>query len=120
MGEDPFGPYLDEIVRGEKIGELPIIVRRYQDVKDIEYCHVIFINKKEGDKIKEILVSVSNRRMLTVSDDPAFLQQGGIIRFFTEKNKIRMQINKAAAEREQVTISSKLLNVSQVVHLKSK
>ncbi|MGI8637190.1 MAG: YfiR family protein, partial [Segetibacter sp.] len=47
LGDDPFHASLDEAVAGEKVKDHPIIVQRYQDVKDITTCHILFINRKE-------------------------------------------------------------------------
>src|SRR5438128_12279187 len=35
LGEDPFGSYLDETVRGEKVNDRPLVVQRYHRVEDI-------------------------------------------------------------------------------------
>ena len=53
--------------------------------------------------------------ILTVSDGDGFASQGGIIQFFTDKNRIRIRINLDAAEAANLTISSKLLRVAEVV-----
>src|SRR5262245_53334289 len=29
LGDDPFGPYLDEVVRGEKINARPLVIQRF-------------------------------------------------------------------------------------------
>ncbi len=115
IGNDPFGSYLETTVSGEMISTHPIIIKRYQDPAQIEHCQVLFINSRDEGSIKNILATISNRNILTVSDADNFARMGGIIGFYTEKNKIRMQINSNAAKNAQLVISSKLLSVAQVL-----
>src|SRR6266850_6080136 len=50
IGEDPFGAYLDEIVRGEKGNNHPLVVQRYQKVEEIKTCHILFVSQSESKK----------------------------------------------------------------------
>jgi len=115
LGDDPFGTFLDEIVRGERLGARSIQVRRYRRIADIEECNILFISRSENERVPEILSAVKNRPVLTVSDGDGFASQGGIIQFFTDKNRIRIRINLDAAQAANLTISSKLLRVAEVV-----
>jgi hypothetical protein len=115
LGDDPFGTFLDETVRGERVGARPIQVRRYHRIADIEDCNILFISRSEDERVPEILSAVKNRPVLTVSDADGFASQGGIIEFFTDKSRIRLRVNLDAAEAAKLTISSKLLRVAEVV-----
>jgi hypothetical protein len=114
LGEDPFGSYLDETVEGEKIDGHPLIVQRFRDAKDVKSCHILFISSKESERYKEILAELKGKNILTVSDNRAFTREGGIIRFSTEDNRIRLEINTDAAKKEELNISSKLLRIASI------
>src|ERR1700694_3672624 len=96
LGEDPFGSYLDETVRGEKVNNRPLVVQRYRRVGEIKICHVLFISRSETDRLEQVLASVKGRSILTVGDADDFIARGGMIRLVTERNKIRIRINLAA------------------------
>lgn len=113
LGNDPFGSYIDETVAGENMMGHPMVVQRYHDVKDITDCHILFINT--GGDIAQVLTALGNRSILTVSDDNNFAKKGGMIRFFTINNKVRLRINPAAAKAANLTISSKLLRLAEIV-----
>jgi hypothetical protein len=113
LGEDPFGTYLDETVRGEKVKDRPLVVQRYRRVGEIKTCHVLFISRSETDRLEQILASVKGRNILTVGDAEDFALRGGMIQLVTEKNKIRMRINLEAVKAAGLTISSKLLRVAE-------
>ena len=115
LGEDPFGAYLDETVRGEKVNDRPLAVQRYRRVDEIKTCHILFISRSEGDRLEPIFASLRGRNTLTVGDAVGFAQRGGMIRFVTEKNKIRLRINLEAAKAAHLTISSKLLRPAEIV-----
>jgi hypothetical protein len=115
LGEDPFGPYLMETVQGEEVNGHPLVVQHYQKVEDVKACHILFINASEMHQIKKIFISLKSRNILTVSDALNFTKQGGMIRFFTENNKIRIRINLNAAKDANLTISSKLLRLADIV-----
>jgi len=115
LGDDPFGPFLDETVRGERLGARPIQVRRYRRIADLEECQVLFISRSENERLPEILSAVKHRPVLTVSDGDGFANQGGMIQFVTDKSRIRLRINLDAAEAANLTISSKLLRVAEIV-----
>ena len=115
IGDDPFGPFLDATVRGERVGERPIEIRRYRQLADIDACNILFISRSENDRVEEILKAVQTRPILTVSDGDDFAKRGGMIQFVNDKNRIRLRINLEAAQTANVTISSKLLRVAEIV-----
>jgi hypothetical protein len=114
VGHDPFGSYLEDIIDQEKVDEHPIVIQRYRDVKDINNCQLIYISAGDDDKIKEVIAAVARQNVLTVSDADKFVNWGGVISFFKEDNKLRVQINIAAAKAAGVEISSKLLKISKI------
>jgi hypothetical protein len=116
LGEDPFGPYLDEAVRGEEVNGHPLIVQRYRNVDEIKACHILFISTAEAQQLKQVFASLKSRSILTVSDADNFTKQGGMIRFITEDRKTRIRINLSATKDADLTISSKLLRLAEVVN----
>jgi hypothetical protein len=113
LGNDPFGTYIDETVVGETINGHSLIVKRYKKVEDIQSCHILFINLNDQEHLKKALAELKERNILTVSDEKEFIKLGGMIRFFTENNKIQFQINPEAAKTADLVISSKLLRLAK-------
>ena len=111
LGQDPFGAYLDDTVRGETVNNRRLTVRRYRRVQEIQTCHVLFISRSEGDRLDQILADLKYRKILTVADVDSAASSGVMIQFVTQQNKIRLRINSAAAKAANLTISSKLLRL---------
>ncbi|MEO7676390.1 MAG: YfiR family protein [Verrucomicrobiota bacterium] len=115
LGNDPFGKTLNETVEGEVVKNRKLEIRYFKSVNEIKDCHVLFVGASEKDRVRSILAAMKERSILTVSDIDNFTLQGGIIRFFTADNKIRLRINLEAAKTANLGISSKLLQVAVVV-----
>lgn len=114
LGKDPFGNILDETVRGETMHGRPLVVQRYNHAEDIKECHVLFVSASEGN-LAPVFNGMQNRPVLTVGETDNFVLSGGIIRFAIVDNKIRLRINLDAAKRANLTISSKLLRLADIV-----
>jgi len=115
LGEDPFGTYLDKTVLGEEINNHPLVIQRYRSVEEIKMCHILFISQTETDHLEEIFAGLKGRSILTVGEVADFTKQGGMIQFVTERNKIQLQINVEATREVDLTISSKLLRLAEIV-----
>lgn len=119
LGIDPFGKVLNEIVDGEVVKNRKLKVQRYRNVEEIKDCHILFISQSESGRLDQIFSNLKERNILTVGDTEGFAQQGGVVRFLTEKNKIRLRINIDAAKAAGLTISSKLLRAAELVGTKA-
>lgn len=115
LGHDPFGAALDDIVQGEIVNGRPLEVQRYRSVAELGDCHILFIDRSEQSRLGEILAQLDGRSVLTVGDSDGFARRGGMIRFMTVGNKIRLRVNLDAAQAAGLTISSKLLRPAEIV-----
>jgi hypothetical protein len=120
LGEDPFGPLLDETVRNEKVNEHPLAIERYTRLEDIKNVHVLFVSRRQAARIREITGALNGRSILTVGDADGFADGGGMIQFVTQENKIRLRINLTAARSANLTISSQLLRPAMVINSETK
>ena len=113
LGKDPFGSYLTEIVSGEQVNGRPLIIQHFNNTEEIKSCHILFINLEQAN-LQDELLKLKGKNILTVSDSPNFLLQGGMIRFFTKNNKMQFQINLDATKEANLVISSKLLRLAEI------
>ena len=68
LGNDPFGALLDDVVRDEIVNGRKFVVERYQHVKDIKACHILFICQSETQHMDKIVTALKGKSILTVSD----------------------------------------------------
>jgi hypothetical protein len=114
LGQDPFGTLLDAALKGETIGGAPMVAKRIAGVTEAAGCRIVFVNPAKETKLKAVLDGL-NSNVLTVSDSPGFTRQGGMIQFVLEDNRVRFEINLAAAQRAGLTLSSELLKVAVAI-----
>ena len=115
LGKDPFGVYLEETIKDETVNGHPLVIERYTDPAKIKNCQILFITAGKTTRFDTIIKALKGRDILTVSDGNNFAKQGGMIRFITENNRIRLRINLKAVKASGITISSKLLQLSEIV-----
>lgn len=113
-GNDPFGLYIDDLVSGERVDGHKMIVRRYPDGGDMSNCQLVFIQINDQQKLKSIVSQVSRQNVLSVSDNDDFIRMGGILHFYMEDNKVKMEIRLAAAKSAHLEISVKLLQIAKL------
>jgi hypothetical protein len=115
LGSDPFGSSLESAIRDERVHDRPLSVQHYKSVQDATNCHVLFISASEASRLPRILAALKGRNILTVGETEDFASRGGIIQFITERNRIRFRINLQASRAAGFQISSKLLELAEIV-----
>ena len=115
LGKDPFGKYLDEIVANEIVNGHQLKVERYTSVQRVGNCHILFINPSRFIKVEDVLKKLSGKNILTVSDETGFSNHGGMIHFITDSNKIKLRVNLSSVRESEISISSKLLSLAEIV-----
>lgn len=115
LGDDPFGPALDAVVRDENVHGRRLVILRSQRTEDLQTCHLLFICKSEQRRVEGILSRLAARPVFTVSEINGFARQGGIVALYADGRKIRFEINMGAARRSDLKLSSQLLELGRIV-----
>jgi hypothetical protein len=115
LGKDPFEGSLEEAVRDEKVNGRAFVIEHYSRPDDIKNCQILFISRSESGQLEQILETLKGRSILTVGDADQFASRGGMIRFVTERNRVRLRINLESAKAANLTLSSKLLRPADIV-----
>jgi YfiR/HmsC-like len=115
VGEDPFRGQLEGSLGGKTVNGRPIRVLHFKQAQGIQGCQVLFLRSPEKKFISARLANLKASPILTVGESDKFAEQGGMIGFFLEQDKVRFQINLAAAEKANLKISAKLLALARTV-----
>jgi YfiR/HmsC-like len=118
LGTDPFGTIIDQIVQDKKVGTRGFVVKRLKwgaDPKDLKECKILFVGASERAHLDDLVQMVRGLPILTVGEAPGFAEHGGVIRFVLEDNRVRFEVNVAAAQQADLTISSRLLTLARIV-----
>lgn len=111
-GQNPFGTVLEDVVRDERVRGTPLVTDTI--LEPLPGCDVIFMPRTS--RVPAYLTAAAGMPILTVGETPDFIERGGIIRFYLDSgNNVRFEINRAAAERANLRISSRLLQLARLV-----
>ena len=115
VGQDPFNGALEQAMAGKTIRARSIIVRHFASADQVEPCQLLFVSSSEDDSVGNVMKNkVGSLAVLTIGESDAFRVAGGIIRFYSEDNKVRFEIDPQAAEHAHLKISSKLLKLARI------
>jgi hypothetical protein len=114
-GDDPFGDRIDRVVAGEHLGEHPVSLRRLAVVTRSSGCEVLYVAGSPEQSVAQAVAMVAGQPVLTVSNTARDGGPPGIIDFVLSEGRVRFAIDDAAAEKNHLTISSKLLSLALTV-----
>ncbi len=77
-------------------------------------CDVLFIGNVNPRIMAAILNKVKGKPILTIGRSPEFLKMGGMINLVQTGPRFKLQVNVCAAREAGLTISSKLLKLSEI------
>ncbi|MCU1337803.1 MAG: YfiR family protein [Bryobacterales bacterium] len=115
LGDDPFGAFLDDAIRGKTVGDRPLALYRLAELPAGRDCKILFIATSERRRMAALLASASTPGLLTVGDTAEFAAQGGVIGLRRDGERIRMLVNLLAAEKAKLRISSRVLSLATIV-----
>ena len=115
LGQDPFGPLLD-ILSKKKVRGRALFVKRLSEPQTTTTCHLLFISSSKSSRLAGIFNTIQHKPILTVGDRPNFANQGGMVNFVREGDSLRFEINRQAAQQAKLKISSKMLQIGNVIH----
>ena len=116
IGDDPFGESLIRIVAGQKAQGRAIAIIKYRRGDDLRRCHILFISASERQHSVQILASLRDATVLTVSDIDGFAEAGGAMQFVMQENRVRFVVNLDAATQSKLRVSAKLLALARVIN----
>jgi YfiR/HmsC-like len=115
IGDRAVGEALLQSVSGQRLNGRSITVSIVEAHVTLPVCHVLYVSSIARNRIAEIVGALREKPVLTVSDDEAFTEFGGIIQVFIESGKMRFRINPRSARRARLQLSSRLLALAEVV-----
>ncbi|MBS1875117.1 MAG: YfiR family protein [Acidobacteria bacterium] len=115
LGRDPFGRDLDQQVAGKTVNGHPVVVQRLNGTARAEACHILFITRGERRRLEELGSSLAHASVLTVGDGDRFAEAGSVVGLVLRGDRVQLEVNLAAAQRNGLTVSSRLLKLANVI-----
>lgn len=95
--------------------ELDVIQKRPVEIiappsdSSLSQCDFLYISKGK------VVPSLASASVFTLSSQPHFATQGGMIEFYVDQSKVKMRANLHAIKKAGITVSSKLLRLIKIV-----
>jgi len=115
IGKTPLHKNLEQIYAIKKINNKRVEIKKISNLYEIKDCHILVVAESERKNLQNILTVTERLPVLTISDSPKFAENGVLINFFEEKNKLRFEINETAVLKSPLQMSFYLLNSAQIV-----
>lgn len=103
-------------LNGRAVAGRKIEVVHLASFADQGRCSVLFIGSSEERTVRRIIRSLRGGGILSIGDTAGFGRQGVMINFYLDRNKVRFEVNAAAAREAGFIISSKLLKLAGAVY----
>lgn len=120
LGSNPFGSELEGSIAGKTVGGRRLEITHLPRGLDASACQIVFIPSSEKGQVREILQRLTGTNALTVADTSGFIDDGGMINFVWEGDRVRFEANVDAAEHAHLRLSARLLTVAKLVVGKSR
>lgn len=110
-GRDPIAALIEAASSSSAADARPTALRRLGPGAPLAGCQILFIDSGEASPAPDGAHLAPPAPMLTVTNQAAEGRKG-IINFVIRDNRVRFEIDDAAAARRGLTISSKLLSLA--------
>ena len=114
VGEDRAGSELDAL-SGRSAHGRSLAVKHAATLEAAGACHVLYLDGATAERSTQSGLKPAGKAVLTIADQPGFAARGGMINFYQAEGRIRFAINPAAVQRSGLSVSSKLLNLAEIV-----
>jgi hypothetical protein len=115
FSQNPLASVLRSAVADAKLQGHGVTVRRVETVQEVAGCNILFIDASQSARLHDLLAGLDKSPVLTVSDIPDFLQQGGMIQFVLGRRNVRFKVDLSNVSHAGLTMSSELLKVAVAV-----
>jgi hypothetical protein len=122
LGEDHFGTTLDRALDGKKVNARSFVIKRARSISELQRtlgpqkdCQILYVSSSEMPHLNDAIQMLKGVPVLTIGETPGFARNGGIINLILEDNKVRFEVNVAAAKEADLNISSRLLALARII-----
>jgi hypothetical protein len=114
-GDDAVADALEKTIKGRKVDSHELTVEVIKADAPIGSCHLLYVGGLDKKRAGELLDSLKNAPIFTVSDVDQFAEMGGVAQLILENDRMRFAVNVGAARRARLKISSKLLSLAKII-----
>jgi hypothetical protein len=115
LNDSKFATTTAEVIGDHTVNDRTIAIQERIDVVDSAGCHIFFVPEGEAGQHRALIEQTSGRSVFTISAATGFAEMGGVANFIRSGKKIRLEINRRAAESANLKVSARLLRIVNVI-----
>lgn len=113
LGNPAVSDALEHAVKGRQVGDRGVTVAQVTADGPLTSCQILYVTGVNTSQATNILTSLRQASVLTISDFDEFVRLGGMTQFFVEGGNMRFCINLESARLPHIQFSSKLLALAK-------
>jgi hypothetical protein len=114
VGEDPFGPEIDQLTT-KPIHNRQLTIKRLQPTDQLLGCHLLYVSRTELGQATHILGTLQKTPVLTICDSDGCAESGFMLNMRMVENRVTLDLNLEAVEQTPLKLSSQLIKLTRVV-----
>lgn len=114
LGGNPFGKALDAY-QGRLVQNRPLEIHQTTFGDPLHECHLLFVSAAADKHLDRIVALTRGSGTLTIGDTEGHAQRGIMLNFYTDRDRLRFEINLESLRRSGLKASSKLLVLARIV-----
>lgn len=104
-----------ESYQGRPAREAVVLVRRVPLVAAVAGCHVAFVGGEGSRRLEAVAEAYRGRPVLVVAEGDDAIDRGAMVGLSVSGGRVVFDVDRTAASREQLEVSSKLLRLARRV-----
>ena len=116
IGKTKLEEEIIQIYSNREINNKTVLIKTLKDYEEIKNCNILVIGEIGDYELSKILSISSELPILTISENKGYCEKGVLINFYTEKNKLRFEINETAVLKSPIQISFYLFNSAKIIN----
>lgn len=114
-GEHSFGNELSQLQK-KQVNQRNITIKFTDQVEDLSVCQMVFISRPSTSDMKNILGSLQDKPILTITDNPGDQQYDAMLNMIVINGKIKFDVNLVVTRNSGLNFSSQLLRFAREVY----
>lgn len=103
-----------EGINDKNVSDRTIEVVNTNRLRDLNECHILFISELPKNLLVQVFLKVKSQPILTIGENEAFVESGGMVGMINVDGKIKLYINLPVVKASGLMISSNLLRLSRI------
>lgn len=115
VGDSPLYEELIKMANSKKIGNQPILVKKFNSATEIEKCHLLYLTRSKSNELSDVLKKTKSGGTLVVTEQEGLVDKGAGINFVVRDNKQKFELNTKSLTGQKLKVSSNLEALAVVV-----